>query len=72
METRSSKRQKLDPSEQEESKTGLQNTTVIIQFKNNEDQDVGFEISVPTSTSKAELNNLLSEVREASAEEDDH
>mmetsp|Transcript_15782 Transcript_15782/g.26643 ORF Transcript_15782/g.26643 Transcript_15782/m.26643 type:complete len:408 (-) Transcript_15782:377-1600(-) len=45
--------------------------TVIIQFRDSEDNEVGFEISVDTSTSKADLNRLLREVREGE-EEDEH
>ncbi len=80
METRA-KRQKLDPVQQEESKvTALgqvreaedHEQTVIIQFRNQEELDVGFEISVPTTTSKGELNKLLSEVREPEDGEDEH
>jgi len=43
---------------------------VIIQFRDSEDQNVGFEISVPTDTSKADLNKLLMEVRDPADDED--
>lgn len=66
------KRRKLSHTEPlaqlEERKT----QTVIIQFKDSEDQDVGFEISVPTDTSKADLNKLLSEVRTRDDDEEEN
>ena len=46
--------------------------TVIIQFRDSEDQDVGFEISVDTNTSKADLNKLLHEIREPADGEEDN
>ena len=63
------KTQHINPNEIiEESK----DQTVIIQFKDSEDQNVGFEISVSTNTSKKDLNTLLSEVREPSKDEDEN
>ena len=63
------KTQHINPNEFiEESK----DQTVIIQFKDSEDQNVGFEISVSTNTSKKDLNTLLSEVREPSKDEDEN
>ena len=63
------KTQHINPNEIiEESK----DQTVIIQFKDSEDQNVGFEISVSTNTSKKDLNTLLSEVREHSKDEDEN
>ena len=46
--------------------------TVIIQFRDAEDQNVGVEISVPTDTSKADLNKMLSEVRDPVDGEEEH
>lgn len=46
--------------------------TVIIQFRNPEEEDVGFEIAVDSDTSKADLNKLLAEVREPEEGEDDY
>jgi len=55
--------QQIDP---EESK----GNTVIIQFRDADDQNVGMEISVGTETSKLDLNRLLEEVREPAADEE--
>jgi len=59
----------VEPTSQiEESK----NQTVIIQFRDSEEQNVGMEISIPTDTSKLDLNKMLEEVREKKENEDDH
>lgn len=52
-----------DPKAQQESEEH-KNQTVIIQFRDSEDNDVGFEISVDTTTSKADLNRLIREVKD--------
>ena len=46
--------------------------TVIIQFRNQEETDVGFEISVDSTTSKIDLNKLLKEVKEPEENEDEN
>ena len=46
--------------------------TVIIQFRNQEEADVGFEISVDSTTSKIDLNKLLKEVKEPEENEDEN
>ena len=47
--------------------------TVIIQFRDADLNDVGFEISVDAgATSKADLNKLLRGVREPSQEDPEH
>ena len=58
------KRQKLE----EEQKI----QTVIIQFRNQEETDVGFEISVDSTTSKMDLNKMLREVKEPEENEDEN
>ena len=46
--------------------------TIIIQFRNQEEKDVGFEISVDSTTSKIDLNKLLKEVKEPEENEDEN
>ena len=44
---------------------------MIIQFRDQEEKEVGFEISVDSNTSKSDLNKLLSEVRTPTEGEDE-
>ena len=44
---------------------------MIIQFRDQEEKEVGFEISVDSRTSKADLNKLLQEVRTPAEGEDE-
>ena len=55
------KREHVDPMALVEEEKAAK--TVIIQFKDADDNEVGFEISVGTDINKGDLNNLLSEVR---------
>ena len=59
----------IDPNQpvEEESKS----QTIIIQFRDQEEKEVGFKISVDSNTSKADLNKLLSEVRTPAVGEDE-
>jgi hypothetical protein len=59
----------IDPNQPAEEESKSQ--TVIIQFRDQEDKEVGFEISVDSSTSKADLNRLLQEVRTPADGEDE-
>lgn len=59
----------IDPNAQVEEESKSQ--TVIIQFRDQEEKEVGFEISVDSNTSKSDLNKLLSEVRTPTEGEDE-
>ena len=66
------KTQHMDPlAELAENAEESKQQTVIIQFRDSEDIDVGFEISLNAQTSKADLNKLLAEVREPEEGEDE-
>ena len=50
-----------------------QSCNVIIQFKDQEDKDVGFEISVDSlTTSKQDLNRILKDIRQPEEGEDEN
>lgn len=59
----------IDPNAPVEEESKQQ--TVIIQFRDQEEKEVGFEISVDSNTSKSDLNKLLSEVRTPTEGEDE-
>ena len=59
----------IDPNQPIEEECKSQ--TVIIQFRDQEEKEVGFEISVDSRTSKADLNKLLQEVRTPAEGEDE-
>lgn len=54
----------VNPSDLLDKEEESKSQSVIIQFRDQEDTDVGFEISVDSKISKIELNKLLQEVRE--------
>jgi hypothetical protein len=62
----------VNPSDLLDKEEESKSQQIIIQFRDQEETDVGFEISVDSNISKVELNKLLSEVRTPSEGEQEN